>query len=243
MGSTRLPGKVMKPLCGKPMLWHIITRLGYSKMLEKIIIATTDKEEDKVIVKFAEKMGIDYYCGSSEDVLDRYYQAAKQFNISQITRITADCPLIDPEVVDKIADYYLMQDYDYVSNAITPTFPDGLDTEIFSFKALEKMWSEARLPSEREHVTAYIVNHPELFRLFNVSKDGDDLSMMRWTVDTKADFEFIAKVFDELFVSDKIFYMRDVINLLKTKPELLDINKGIHRNEGYLESLLKDKTL
>ena len=240
MTSTRLPGKVMKPLCGKPMLWHIITRLGYAKQLDKIIIATTDREEDKVIANLAEEMGVVFYCGSSEDVLDRYYQTAKTFNVDTIVRITADCPLIDPVVVDKIITYYQTKKCDYASNTIKPTMPDGLDTEVLSFQTLEKAWKEAKKLSEREHVTPYICNHPESFKVENYAGDVD-LSGMRWTVDTQKDFEFVKKVFAELYCATRIFYMEDIIKLLNKAPELLEINKGTARNEGYQQSLLKDK--
>lgn len=239
MGSTRLPGKVMKPLCGKPILWHIITRISYSKQIEKIIIATTDKEEDKVIVKLAEEMGVAFYRGSSDDVLDRYYQAARKFNVDPVVRITADCPLIDPEIMDNIIDYYLKGDYDYVSNGLKPTLPDGLDTEVFSFKSLEKAWAEAKKPSEREHVTSYIYNHPELLKIHNYENDVD-LSGMRWVVDEEADYQFISEVYKNLYKDGKIFYVKDIIRLLEEMPELLKLNKGISRNEGYQISLLKD---
>ena len=241
MGSTRLPGKVMKPLCGKPILWHIITRISYSKQIEKIIIATTDKEEDKVIVKLAEQMGVAFYRGSSDDVLDRYYQAARKFNVDPVVRITADCPLIDPEIMDNIIDYYLKGGYDYVSNGLKPTLPDGLDTEVFSFKSLEKAWAEAKKPSEREHVTSYIYNHPELLKIHNYENDVD-LSGMRWVVDEEADYQFISEVYKNLYKDGKIFYVKDIIRLLEEMPELLKLNKGISRNEGYRISLLKDNS-
>jgi spore coat polysaccharide biosynthesis protein SpsF len=240
MTSTRLPGKVMKPLCGKPMLWHIITRLGYAKQLDKIIIATTDREEDKVIVKLAEEMGVAFYCGSLEDVLDRYYQAAKIFNVAHIVRITADCPMIDPEVVDKIITYYQTKKCDYASNTIKPTMPDGLDTEVFIFHTLEKAWKEAKKLSEREHVTPYICNHPEFFKVENYAGDVD-LSGMRWVVDEEADYKFITEVYKNLYKDGEIFYTKDVLDLLSKHPELIEINKNIKRNEGYLKSLELNK--
>ncbi len=240
MGSTRLPGKTMKPFSGKPMLWHIIDRLKHSKKIERIIMATTVKEDDKVIVKLAEEIGIDIFCGSSEDVLDRYYQSASIFNVEHIIRITADCPLIDPSVIDEIVDYYQSRDDDYVSNTINPSYPDGLDTEIFSFKALERAWAEAEKPSEREHVTPYIYNHPEFFKIYNYANDVDR-SHMRWVLDEAADYKFIAEVYRRLYKEGGIFFMRDIMDLLSKYPELNDINKNIKRNEGYQKSLLKDK--
>lgn len=239
MGSTRLPGKVMKTLSGRPMLWHIITRLSYSKKIENIIVATTERQEDSVIVKLASEMGINFYCGSSEDVLDRYYQSAKIFNVDPLVRITADCPLIDPEIVDNIVDYYSKSTFDYVTNTIEPTMPDGLDTEVFSFKTLEKAWTEAKKPSEREHVTPYIRNHPELFKLGNYEYEID-LSGMRWVVDEESDYRLISEVYKYLYKDGEIFYMNDVLNLLPRYPELNDINKNIKRNEGYIKSLEND---
>lgn len=240
MGSTRLPAKVTKEIMGKPMLWHIITRLRHSKRLEKIVIATTEREEDKIIVDITKEVGIDFYCGSSEDVLDRYYQAAKIFNVDPIVRITADCPLIDPEIVDKIVDYYFKSACDYVTNTLKPTMPDGLDTEVFSFRALERTWIEAKKPSEREHVTPYIYNHPELFKIGNYTSDVD-LSDMRWSVDEEADYKFVAEVYKSLYKDGAIFYMNDILDLLSKRPELKDLNKNIKRNEGYIKSLEADK--
>ncbi len=240
MGSTRLPGKVMKKLNGKPMLWHIVTRLNYSKKIEKIIIATTDKDEDKVIAKFAQDTGIDFYCGSSEDVLDRYYQAARTFGVGHIVRITADCPMIDPEVVDKVIDFYQTKKCDYASNIVKPTMPDGLDTEIFSSQTLEKAWKEAKKPPEREHVTPYIYNHPELFKIENYTDDVNYLGM-RWVVDEEADYKFVTEVYKNLYKDEEIFHTKDVLDLLSKHPELSDINKSIKRNEGYIKSLEQEK--
>ena len=242
MGSTRLPGKVMKLLSGKPMLWHIIDRLKFSKKIDRIIIATTVKEDDKVIVKLSKEIGIDAFSGSPEDVLDRYYQSASFFNVKHIIRITADCPLIDPVIVDETVDYYQKKNCDYVSNTINPSYPDGLDTEIFSFETLERAWGEAVTPSEREHVTPYIYNHSEIFKIYNYANDVDR-SHMRWVVDEAADYKFIAEVYKRLYREGEIFYMNDVLDLLSKHPELNDINKNIKRNEGYMKSLEYDNNM
>lgn len=156
MGSTRFPGKVLKEILGKSILWHLISRIEKAKLINEIVIATTKNEIDRPILKFAEENGIKSYAGSEEDVLDRYYQAAKKFSADPIVRITADCPLMDPEVIDSVVQFYLDNKYDYVANTLEPiTFPDGMDVEVFSFKNLEKIWKEAILPSQREHVTFY----------------------------------------------------------------------------------------
>ena len=165
MGSTRLPGKVLMELEGKPLLQRVVERVKRAKKIDEIIIATTKNKEDKKLTEFAEKLKVKSYAGSEDDVLDRYYQAAKKFGAENIVRITSDCPLIDPEIVDDIISYYLNNDFDYVSNTISPTYPDGLDTEVFSFKALERAWKEAKKGFEREHVTPYINRHPEIRKL------------------------------------------------------------------------------
>lgn len=244
IGSTRLPGKVLKKILGRPMLWYQIDRLKQSKLIEQIVIATTRRKEDQQIVDFCKENAVDFYFyrGSAEDVLDRYYQAARKFKADPIVRITADCPLIDPKVSDKVIKYYLENSdkFDHVSNDGSPTYPDGLDTEIFSFAALEKAWREARKTSEREHVTPYIWNHPEIFRLGTVKNDVD-LSYMRWTVDEERDLKFVREVYRNLYKEGQIFYMEEILNLLKQQPSLLKINAGIIRNVGYIESLMKDK--
>ena len=154
-----------------------------------------------------------------------------------IVRITPDCPLIDPDVADDVVKCYVDGDYDYVSNASPPTFPDGLDIEVFSFEALERAWREAKWRSEREHVTAYMRKHPELFRFGNITY-GEDLSSMRWTVDELQDLEFVRAVYDHL--KSMSSGMADVLDVLKRHPEVMEINAGIGRNEGYQESVRED---
>lgn len=156
MGSTRLPKKVMLNILEKPILWHVINRVSKASLIDKLIVATTTNNEDDAIVEFCKNNGILFFRGSENDVLDRYYQCAKEYNITDIARITADCPLHDPNVIDMIIKEYMGNDYDYVSNSIEYTFPDGLDVEIFSFDALKIAWENAKLVSEREHVTPYM---------------------------------------------------------------------------------------
>ena len=226
---------------GKSLLGHLVKRIKASRYVNDIVIATTTNERDNAIVEFAKAENLKFYCGSEDDVLDRFYQASVLYGLETIVRVTPDCPMLDPDVMDIVISKFSEGNYDYVSNVITPTFPDGLDTEVFSFQSLEKIWHEARLPSEREHVTAYILKHPELFRQFNVKREGEDLSWMRWTVDTQRDLEFVNKIFEYLYTPNEIFHMEDVLDLLKENPQLLKINSGILRNEGYKISLLKDK--
>jgi len=242
MGSTRLPGKILIDIQGKSLLEHVIDRVCTSKLIEQIIIATTSNEKDKTIVDFAQEHQILYYVGSEDNVLDRFYQAAKMFHAGLIVRITPDDPFKDPEVIDKLVSHYLAHrgSLDYVSNTIKPTYPEGLDVEVFTFAALEKAWREAKKPSEREHVTPYIWNHSELFRIVNIEND-EDLSHLRWTLDTEADLRFTQEIYAKLY-RGQIFLMKDILTLLEKEPELLKINQGIERNAGYLKSLEQEKT-
>ena len=230
--STRLTGKVLIPISRKPMLWHVVNRLKRSNLINKVVIATTTEKRDNIIVKFCIENNIDFYRGSENDVLDRYYQVAKKYKVDVIVRITADCPLIDPEITDKVIEYYLKNKdrFDYVSNVLERSFPRGLDVEVFSFNVLEKTWHEARETHEREHVTPYICEHPEMFRLTNV-ENSKDLSYMRWTVDEEKDLEFVREVYQRLYQGGKIFYMNDVLNLLDKEQELLEINKDVKQKD------------
>jgi len=241
VGSTRLPKKVLKKIAGKPMLWHVIDRVKKAKLVDEVVLATTTKEEDKPLLKLAKESGVKSYAGSEDDVLDRYFRAAVEFGADVIVRVTADCPLIDPEIVDKVIKYFLDGSFDYVSNVrIKPTYPNGLDVGVFSFDALEKAWKEAKKLSEREHVTPYIWNHPEMFKLGNVGHEKD-LSEMRWTVDTDKDLKFVREVYKRLYKKGRIFLMKDVLKLLEKQSELAEINKGIARDAGYLKSLREDR--
>ena len=247
VGSTRLHQKVLIDIVGKPMLWHVINRLKKAKFVDEIIVATTMKEEDAPIINLAQENDVTGFAGNEKDVLDRYFQAAEIHKADVIVRITADCPLIDPEVVDRVIKYFLENDYDYVSNTDDvgerkvrkPTYPDGLDTEVFSFDCLERTWKEAKMSSEREHVTSYMWKNPEIFKLGSVKCD-QDLSNMRWTVDLEEDLMFVREVYKHLYKKGRIFSLNDILSLLKSHPELMRINRGITRNEGYHKSLEKD---
>ena len=237
MSSTRLPGKVLLDIMGKSLLAHIIDRISKSKLVNSnIVLATTTNPADHVIVDFANENQLDCFIGSEEDVLDRYYQAAKQADADIIVRITADDPFKDPEVMDEIIQIMIDGDFDYVSNTIKPTYPEGLDIEVFSFESLKKAWIYGKKPSEREHVTPYIWNNPDIFKLYNVEY-GRDLSSMRWTLDTNDDFEFTKAIYEKLYVVGETFLMKDVLDLLTNEPELQEINAGIERSAGYKKSL------
>jgi spore coat polysaccharide biosynthesis protein SpsF len=242
MGSSRLPGKVLEKIAGKPLLWHLVHRLKKAELLNALIIATTDREADRPILVLANNLGIESYAGNETDVLDRFYQAATRFNINVICRITADCPLIDPQIVDKTIQVFFKADCDYVSNGRPASYPDGLDVEVFSYSTLEQVWQKAKLASEREHVTPYIHNHPDKFHIVNVVNDID-LSHMRWTVDNKEDLELVREIYKHLYIEGSTFYMRDVLELFTRYPHLKQINQGINRNEGYAKSLLEDSLI
>src|SRR4030043_2067506 len=241
-GSTRLPGKTLAIVAGKPMLAHVIERLRGAKSLQGILVATTIRQADDAIVELAEKLGVHVFRGSEDYVLDRYYQAFRRYPADVVVRVSSDCALTDPHVVDRVVRHYLRGKYDYVSNILKRTYPDGLDVEVFSFKALEKAWQEAKLASEREHVTPYIHRNPDKFRLANVENEVN-LSHFRWTVDLKEDLEFVRQVYKHLYKEGQIFYMEDILELLREHPNLKKINQGIATNEGYAKSLREDRVV
>lgn len=243
MGSSRFYGKVLKEVCDKTIIEHIVNRLKFSEKIDKIVLATSSTEKDDLIEKLCKNKGIPLFRGSEADVLDRFYQAAKYFgakNGDSIIRITGDCPLIDPKIVDEIIKMFIEKDSDYGANVNPPTFPDGLDTEIMKLSALEKSWKEAKLLSEREHVTLHVRNHPEIFSISNYTSDVD-YSDLRWTLDEPEDFEVIKLIYENLYSEDKVFLMEDVLKLLVTKKEITEINKKLMRNEGLIKSLVNDK--
>jgi len=238
MGSSRLPGKVLAEICGRPLLHYIVSRVRQASTLNLIVVATSDDSADDVIENFCQTNGVQYFRGSETDVLDRYYQAAKHFHADAIVRLTADCPLLDPVVIDDVVRTFLSGEFDYVSSA--SNYPDGLDTEIFSWGALRETWQDARLPSEREHVTPYITKNPAWFRLERVASD-EDLSYMRWTVDEPEDLELVRRIYQQL-VHKPSFGMKDVLALFLRDPSLYQINAGFSRNEGYQKSLQEDES-
>ena len=228
VGSTRLPRKVLKTICGKTILEHDIDRLRRVKNIDKIIIATTVQDRDIEIVKEADRLGVKYFRGSEDDVLSRYYLAAKANDADIVVRVTSDCPLLDSRVTEMTISYLLdnLDKYDYVSNTLEPTFPRGLDIEAFTFESIEKAYNAAKLPREREHVTPYIYTNKDKFRL-GCFKNKVNYSSLRWTLDTKEDFEFISVIYDRLYKTNPNFNMEDIIKLLDAEPELIKINENI----------------
>lgn len=243
MGSSRLPGKVLMDISGKPMLWHVIDRVKKSKKIDNIIVATTTKSEEHPILELSKDMGVETFIGSEDDVLDRYYNAAKEYKADIIIRVTSDCPLVDPDIIDMFVNYYLdnEDDYDYIGVGKHSLCPNGVGCEVFSFKALEKAWLESKWLSEREHVTPYIWKNDKIFKIGRPLKPKKDLSKLRWTVDEKRDLKFVRGVYQELYHEDNFFSTKDVLELLERKPELNRINHDIIRNEGYIKSLNDDR--
>jgi spore coat polysaccharide biosynthesis protein SpsF (cytidylyltransferase family) len=238
-GSRRFPRKVLSKIENKPMIWHVINRVKQVKGVDQIILVTTKRPQDNVLTRIAKNTGILYFRGYTYDVLSRYYKCALGCVADPIIRITSDCPLIDPTLVEKMLKFYKENNYDYVTNTLRPTFPDGLDVEILSFRTLEKIAHKARLPSDREHVTSYIRNHPNEFRIFNY-ENKNNLSDLRWTVDEKMDLKLVRAIYAKMRPR-LVFPMEDVMRIISKNPEILQINSGINRNEGYLKSLKKDK--
>ena len=240
--SSRLPGKVLKPILGKAMLLHQIERIQHSQMIDKLVVATSTNPSDDNIEKMCLNNNIEVFRGDLDNVLDRFYQAALPYKPENIVRLTGDCPLIDPLIIDNVIDLCIRGEFDYVSNALEPTFPDGLDVEAFKFSALETAWKEAFLPSHREHVTPFIYQNPERFRIDNY-RNNIDLSYLRWTVDLPQDFELVRQIYEALYRQNPKFTTQDILTFLHNNPSLLQINKSILRNEGLKKSEEADKLL
>lgn len=240
MGSNRLPGKIMMTLDGKnPVLYFVLKQLQSCKELDKIVVATTTLEEDDVIVKYVNDFGLTCFRGNEKDVLDRHYQCAKKFSFSTIVRMPSDKPLLDPGIVDKVVEIFKTKLYDYVSTVLPPTFPSGTEVEVFSFQALQDAWNNASLPSEREHVTPYIYNHRDKFRIFNI-ENSENISHFRWAVDRKEDLILVRQIIAK--IKKKPILMKDILSLFSKEPELIEINKKYSlTDEGYLKSLKEDK--
>ena len=240
VSSSRLPGKVQKYILGKPMILHEIERLRKSKYIDQTVLATSREKSDDTLMGLCQENAIELFRGSLDDVLDRYYQCASLYQPEHIVRITGDCPLLDWNVVDAVIRKHLTEKNDYTSNTLQVSYPDGLDVEVMRYDALEKAWNEAELPSEREHVTQYLIKHPEFFKQGNL-RYRQDLSVLRWTVDEPEDFQFVTKVYEALYRENAEFTMQDVLDLLNNQPELLKINNDFERNEGLLKSFREDK--
>ena len=222
MGSSRLPGKVLMDLDGGTVLARVVRRLGRCRQISKLVVATTGEAGDAAIVAECERLQISCFRGPEQDVLDRYYRAAHANGAETVIRVTSDCPLIDPELVDETIEVFMNEHADYASNVFHRTYPRGLDTEVFTVAALDRAWSEGREPYQREHVTPYFYEHPQIFRI--ASKTGKtDYSHYRWTLDTQEDLDLLRAIYRHFDGSDD-FTWREVVNLMEREPRLAELN-------------------
>jgi spore coat polysaccharide biosynthesis protein SpsF len=249
-GSSRLPGKILKDLGGQPVLLRMMERLRRVRTPARCVVATTTEPEDDLIAALCARHGIESYRGHPTDLLDRHYQAARAFGASAVAKIPSDCPLIDPAIVDQVFARFACGDWDYASNLHPASHPDGNDVEVMRFDALEAAWREAVLPMEREHTTPFIWERPERFRLANVRwRDArgvplPDYSMShRWTLDYREDYDFIRRVFEELYPATPEFGLADILALLDRKPELSQINARYCGVNWYRDHLHQLKTV
>ena len=239
MGSTRLPGKVlMEVIEGKPVLYYVINQLKYCKSFEKLIIATTTLPEDDKIVQFCIDNNVNYFRGDSKNVLERHYRCAEKFSLSTVIRMPADKPLLDPEIVDKVVEAFNSNSYDYVTNFLPSTYPSGTEVEVLSFNALKIAYEKAILPSEKEHVTNYIYDHKDDFRIFNVV-NSENLSNFRWAVDRIEDLRLVREIVSNIHKSPIL--IKDILELFKNEPNLVEINKQVDSNEGNTKSKKEDE--
>jgi spore coat polysaccharide biosynthesis protein SpsF len=239
MTSSRLPAKVLKPILGEPMLARQIERVKRARRIDRLIVATSDDPADDPIEALSREAGIDCHRGSLNDVLDRMMKAARTCSPDWVVRLTGDCPLADAGVIDAAIALALEGGYDYVTNAVEPTFPDGLDVEVVRADVLETAWREAVLTSEREHVTPFIHKRPQRFKIGHLRHDVD-LSHLRWTVDEPDDFELVTRIYERLYLQNPAFAWGEVLELIEREPELANYNTSHIRNEGYLKSLDRD---
>jgi spore coat polysaccharide biosynthesis protein SpsF len=228
MGSSRLPGKVLKKVLDSPLLHYQLERLKLSKRLDYVVVATSNRPEDDAIENFCRDTKTHYYRGSEDDVLQRYFESAKHFGADVIVRLTGDCPLIDPLVVDDLINNYVEEfpKYDYLSNCLERTFPRGMDTEIFSFECLDRVYRQAVKDWDKEHVTPYIYQHPKLFSIKSVTQETDQ-SDYRWTVDTSEDFSLIDKIITSLYPENPYFSQKDIVDLLEENPSWQQMNAHV----------------
>ena len=245
VGSTRLPGKVLRPLCGKPLLLRMIERVMHARIPSTIVVATTTADGDDAIASLCEDNGIAVFRGDELDLLDRHYRAGRALDAEAVVKIPSDCPLIDPTVIDTVLGYFLdhTADFDFVSNLHPPSYPDGQDVEVMHMEVLETAWREARPGMEREHTTPFIWDHPDRFRIGNITfGDGVDYSMThRWTIDYPEDYDFLCAVFDALHEEGAPpFGVRAILDLLRTRPDIHAINAryaGVNWYRNHLEEL------
>lgn len=239
MSSSRLPGKVLKTILGKPMLGYIVERLVWVKQIDEIVVATSREASDQPICTFCRENKIACYRGDLNDVLGRFYQTAQEYKADTVIRVTGDCPCVDPELVTQLINLFQREKYDHIGIATgagaifdEARFPNGLDAECFRYESLEKAWQEAAEPADREHVTPYIWRNKDVFKCGSL-KPEKDYSHIRLSVDHQEDFELVSKIYEALYKPEKPFVMQDIINYLGANSELLNLNQAFIGLEGY----------
>lgn len=242
-GSTRLPNKVLKDLCGKPALQRMIERVQKSRMIDEVMVITSIEKNNLPILRLCSDLGVRVGVGSENDVLDRFYQTAKLLKPEYVIRLTADCPCFDATLLDQ-AISELEPDSDYMG-MLSESFADGLDLEIFKYSALEKSWCEAEHTFEREHVTQYIIRRPEVFKLQNFESKIGYFGNHRWTVDEPEDFEVVKHIYDHFLKSElgEDFTSKDILEYMDNHPEVKNINAKFTRNEGLIKSIKEDQII
>lgn len=234
MSSTRLPGKVLMDINGKPMLMYMVERVSAAALIDKVIVITSIDSSDDPIDQFCERNKILLYRGSLEDVLDRYYKAAAHYQVDTVVRLTADCPLIDPDMIDKVVTMYKECKYDYVGNTIPPKWsvPVGMDVEVFSFEKLAQLSREVNNGTDREHVTFYFWKHPDIFKIHRYESE-EALSHFRLTVDYEEDFRLVKAVFDNLYCKNPFFSLTEIVGFLNENPDVFGINNNKNCRMGW----------
>lgn len=237
-GSSRFPGKIFADLCGKPLIWHVVNRLKYCRLLDRIIIATTVSERDDRLAEWAMQNGVELFRGDENNVLNRYYTTAVSARLGVgdiVVRITADDPFKEPALIDRVIESVERGEVDFAYNNNPPTFPEGLDCEVFTFEALARSERESTDDYEREHVTQYMYRHPELFRGVNISRgEGErDLSYLRFTLDTETDYKMASEIYDRLYKEGEIFVLDDILALFEKYPHIPAINSTVARSAMY----------
>jgi len=232
VGSSRFPNKIFAEIEGFPLIWHVFNRVKASSFIQKIVVATSVDKKDDSLEEWCVRNNIFVFRGNKENVLERFYFAAKEFNLSIIVRITADDPFKDPKIIDNAIAILINEKLDFVYNNNPPSFPEGLDTEVFKYEALEIAFMNARDPFEKEHVTPYLYSHPDIIKQKNISL-GKNLSHLRWTIDYPEDLEMAREVYKYLYKKNPLFEFQDILDLLEERPYIKEINAKVERSAFY----------
>jgi spore coat polysaccharide biosynthesis protein SpsF len=235
MGSTRLPGKVLKDILGKPMLWHLVTRVRSASSIDDVVIATTVNREDDGLEEFATNNHLGIYRGSENDIVDRMFRAGRKYGADIVVRVWGDCPLIDPELIDKMVSQFIKQRYDYADNFHPATYPQGMNFEVYSFKSLERIWNEADDSFYREYPSEYVYAHRDSFKTF-FDKNDRDFSDIHLTVDYVEDLHLVTEIFKKLYSDKGVFHLGEILDLLEKDPALQKTNQGLARNIEFAKS-------